>query len=306
MSSRAEFQVVYDGSALREGTMDVRDLAPALLALSSLIDQINSRVNGAEKPVTMQFKAAKEGSFIVELLLETTWLQDVVSLFSTPDAQGLKLVMDTLWGGGVAGGTIGLFQVIKFLKGRPASRVDTAQTPSGTVVIYNISGDKIITSFGALEMANDPKIRSQAARVVKPLEKEGIDTFYVTQAERQPGEPITKEDLEFFTSEQATELPESDSVVLLQLMKADVANPKSKWQFFDGANSFYALITDEAFMQSIQNGSRRVGHADALKAELVRRQTANKAGQLKAEFEVRRVLNYYEGGITPSQLSLEY
>ena len=36
MQSHAEFKVSYDGPALREHTMDVRDLAPALLSLANL------------------------------------------------------------------------------------------------------------------------------------------------------------------------------------------------------------------------------------------------------------------------------
>jgi hypothetical protein len=41
--SHAEFSLKYDGSAVDAGTMDVRDLAPALLAAGQLIESANTR-----------------------------------------------------------------------------------------------------------------------------------------------------------------------------------------------------------------------------------------------------------------------
>jgi hypothetical protein len=46
--SRAHFKVSYNGVALQEGRLDVRDLAPALLAVGSLFDAANRALNGAD------------------------------------------------------------------------------------------------------------------------------------------------------------------------------------------------------------------------------------------------------------------
>jgi hypothetical protein len=45
-SSSSEFSVVYDGEALAENLMDVRDLAPALLALGEAFEIANGVLNG--------------------------------------------------------------------------------------------------------------------------------------------------------------------------------------------------------------------------------------------------------------------
>lgn len=44
--SRATLTIAYDGQALRDNAMDVRDLAPAMLGLGQLFDAANSALNG--------------------------------------------------------------------------------------------------------------------------------------------------------------------------------------------------------------------------------------------------------------------
>jgi hypothetical protein len=307
VSRSADFQIVYDGPALESGAMDVRDLAPALLALSSLIDLINLRVNGSDRPVNMQFKSTSQGSLVAHLQLASTWFQDVASLFTSVEGQNLKLIMDTLWGGGLLGGGIyavkGIFHVIRFLKGSPPTRVE--QGPGNTIVIYNITNNNITTNLGTLELAQDARIKLEAAKVVRPLEKEGVDSFVVSRGEERSEEPIVKEDLPAFSPEHALlTIPEDVSVVLLQLVQADVTGSNAKWRFTDGNGRFDAVITDEAFMTRFRDREFTVGHNDALRVELVRRQSISEAGKIKTDNEIRRVLNYYGGGVPPAQGAL--
>ena len=68
-SETAEFRLAYQGKALDENTMDVKDLAPALIAFGELFTRANLLLNGKDISVSLKVKATKPGSFELYLLL---------------------------------------------------------------------------------------------------------------------------------------------------------------------------------------------------------------------------------------------
>jgi hypothetical protein len=303
VSARVDFQIIYTGPALEMGVMDVRDLAPALLSLSSLVEQINLRANGAEPPVKLRFKATERGSLIAHLFLETTWLQEVVAMFTGNEAQGLERIMNMLWGGGAATGLVGLFQLIKFLRGQPPARVEPAT--QSTVNVYNVSGDMITTHTTTLELATDQKARQEAARVVRPLEREGVDSLTIRRQQGETEAPILKEDLQAFDVQPVDNIPTEDtSTTLLQIVRPDLSDATPRWEVTDGTSKFNARVTDEAFAERVRSREITFGHNDAIRAELTRRQYRTDRGALRTDYEIIRVMNHYPGGIPSAQLPL--
>ena len=69
MSANA-FSLVYDGPPVAEGTIDARDLAPALLALADLIDEAAPVVDPELPRLSLRVRPDfREGSFEVYLQL---------------------------------------------------------------------------------------------------------------------------------------------------------------------------------------------------------------------------------------------
>ena len=65
--SHADIALVYEGSVVESGVMDVRDLAPALLAFGNLVEATNRVVNGESATVKVQVKTVGAGSFAIGL-----------------------------------------------------------------------------------------------------------------------------------------------------------------------------------------------------------------------------------------------
>ena len=69
-TNRASTTIIYKGSDVAEGLMDVKDLAPALLALGNLCQATNRCLNGDEAKVDVLVRSDfKAGSFEVSLEL---------------------------------------------------------------------------------------------------------------------------------------------------------------------------------------------------------------------------------------------
>ena len=92
---KEQFNITYGGQALADNSMSVSDLAPALLALVSLLRTANEVVGG-ERKITLNIKAFRAGSFTIDLELTQTLTQYVSSLWG---GAGISLIA-LLFGGG--------------------------------------------------------------------------------------------------------------------------------------------------------------------------------------------------------------
>lgn len=67
----ARVSIAYDGEAVRDGSMDVQQLAPALLAVSDLFKAANKATNGEQAALSVRVQAEfGKGSFIIDLAVQ--------------------------------------------------------------------------------------------------------------------------------------------------------------------------------------------------------------------------------------------
>lgn len=292
MSATVHFSIKYDGPALASHQMDVRELAPALIALSSLLEEANRAAFPDSDEVRVHINGNfKGGSFGVDLVALQSIKDQIVSLLAGPGATASANLLGILAGLGLlgSGGVIG---VLKWLRGRKPTSVAV----KGDATIFEIRTSEEVETFevdlisGKLYASR--LVRQSLAKVVKPMETDGIDLF-ASALHGKTETVITKEEAPFFGVVAGDADVVSDNVsdhVLLQIESA-VFKEGNKWRFNDGAHAFFAEISDVDFLARIESGAERFGKGDVLIVTLRRLQSVTDTG-LKSEYIVTKVLDH--------------
>lgn len=286
--SKARFTIAYDGTALREGTMDVRDLAPALLAVGTLFDAANRTLNGPDAPkISVNVVATAPGSFEIVLDVIQSFYEQARSMLVGDDVTAALNLTGLIFLGGTVGGS--LILLIKKLRGRKPDRIERL---SPDTVRLTIDGESIDVPLQLLRLYQDIAVRKALEGVVSdPLKKEGIQKFKVLEAKKVEAEISSGEATWFVAPE-----PEG-TVVLDDTRKAAFSivslafKDDNKWRLHDGNSQISATIADDVFKRRVDNNEIAFSKGDVLVCEVKVTQTQTGAG-LKTEYTVVKVLNH--------------
>lgn len=293
--SEANFSLIFRGTAVENGQIDVQDFAPALLSVGELLQSANEIVNGDKAKVAVKVRATAVACFEVDL---TLWQEIIESIFTYAQAHKDEIeaangLADLVFkvGGGVVGGVSvvggGLFALLKWLKGRKPDRIEEKD---GDVVVH-IGDTYFITNPQTIKLAESASVRTQARKLVASLEKDGIESI----SARQPGSEellIEKSDISSFDvpDNDEEELEDETRKMTLQIISLSFKED-NKWRLTDGAEPFTADIEDVDFLNKIANDEISFGKNDYLICEVRERQTMTSKG-LKKERTVVKVLEH--------------
>lgn len=290
--NRTTFEIAYEGPGV-EGSMDVKDLAPALLALGNLFELANQEIGRPDVKIQVVVKTGFiKGSFKVTLEVIHGILEQIKTLFdlSASDNLGEFLTEALLFGTG----SISLLGLIKKARGRKPKNVTVISNGFVRLEFEGEAGqfDQIEVSENVLRLYRNPHIREEMKKVVAPLEKSDISRLIVSGEcnKQKVTDTVEQYDLiSFVTPEEVL----SDTFVSTQKLLLDVielAFQKGyKWRFSDGESRFTADLVDEDFLKKVESGLIEFRSGDTLDVELETTQTVTTSGIRTS----RRILKVY-------------
>lgn len=292
--AKESFRVSYAGSALEDGTMDVRDLAPALLGIGELCSRANALVNGDRASVTVRIQAQPQTGSVQAILELWQSIPEAIQTVLLDKALVHAKELLAILGFAVSNpegrqALTNVIEVIKWLGGRLPRK--TKDNKDGTITIENHRGDTTTIATNVYNVAGDVHIHADLRQVVKPLEKEGIDRFTTLDEGREVVATITKGDLPALVGK---ELIQEEVILTSSSPRAlEVVRPAFDdslvWTLQGGPGErINARMGDADFQEQLERNEVSFTKGDVIKVDLETITTRTDTG-LHARHEIKKV-----------------
>lgn len=289
--------LTYDGPAVTEHRMRIRDLAPSLLATADLFHDAQRLLYPDEPPVDVEITTRDQGSYFVELLVEVAGAALAVQQAMNATGSAAEKLRD------LVDAARQLFELIKFGRGQqPSSTVDNGD---GTTTLNFDHAGTIHVTNNVFHLYSDGAVRRDARDVIQPLRREGYDTIRVEDA----GGTVELDRDDYDEAFDIDELDaDTDDVnistgeTLVQIVAPAFDN--RQWRLNDGDHIFSAAMLDTEFMQRVTRRVETFAAGDMLRVRMRRLQTVDDRG-IHVRYEVLEVLAHVPAGINEPFPELE-
>lgn len=303
------FSIAYSGAALEDGSMDIKDFAPALLSLGDLIDEANRTINQNETKIQVRVRADfVKGSFDVTLEIVRSILQQLSI------ALGTEVTLSDLLSllGFVGGGGLSLFGLIKMVRKRKIK--EAREIGNNNVSLYFTDNSETITvNKNVYNLYINQNVQEAAEGVTKPLYRDGIDGFTVYESpvkdqNKAPSLSVTKEEAAYFgnpiieTSQEPELLVSVTNRGAYSLVTVHFEEGY-KWRLTNGQDKITAMLKDEEFIHEIEKNEISFSKDDILVIDYMTKQWRNPDGSLKTENEIIKVIDHRKN---PKQIAIPF
>lgn len=297
--AKARFEIAFEGDPFDDGEIDVRDLAPTLLAFGNVVQAANKVLNGDRADARLKVAATDQGSFVAALTMDVGWLADMLDAVNAHPQRVIAAdqLMDLLIEAGtILGAPIGLFAAVKALKGERPEKVEsredgtTAITINQTTFVVDDRTVALLQDLPTREAVED--LGAKAARI------DSLDHLRIgADSEDEKAVRLARTDLPSLKvppepNEPDTEITHRDA--WLKIVSVHFRDGY-KWRFSDGGERpFTAEMEDAEFQNKVQEGLVALNANDAIRCRLREEQSLSASSLLKIIY-VEEVLEHRPG-----------
>ena len=283
-SSQAHVDLVYHGPDVDAGSMEVRDLAPAMLALASLIEATATEANGDRARIKISLTSTSTGSFHLGLeILNTVGVQGAIdTVYSASDLT--KILFGSV--GGLAG-TGGVWGLIKWLKGRQPSAVQHR----GDNLNITINAETINIPNTVYNLSEKPEVRKSVEDVTHIVNRVGIDAVEIQQG-GEVVQRVDKSNVEDFSYDGTSQIINRETSRRVFTIVNLAFRENNKWRVSDGTTNYMALVTDNAFLARVNRNEIAFSKSGQLVCQFQTVQVRTSYGKIKTEYRIIAVERY--------------
>ena len=308
--SKYALTIAYDGPALQDGSMEVKELAPALLAFGSLLDEANKELNGSDAKLQVLVKSDfKAGSFHVDFEIARTLIEQVSLLWSIVPPFNVHQILEHL---GLVSGLpsitgITVLELFRMITGRKIKK-GTIIENNNIKLEFEDNSQSITVNKNVYQLFVNLNVQSSVQQILKPLERDGIDRFFSQKDGKVEREIIKSEILYYRTPEVAKKSPgeevigESTNRMAYKIITASFEEGY-KWRLSNGQDKITAIMKDQSFVSKIYRNEVSISKNDTLIVEMKTIQWQSQDGNIKTENEIIEVLEHRK---SPNQLVIPF
>lgn len=279
--NQTTLHVAYVGPLLAGGTMDVKQLAPAMLAMGDLLETANLIVNGNGTSLRLEASATSTGSFEITFNVIQSIQAANVAAGSFGELFGSAADIVTL----ILGGK-GLFALLKWLRDRvpQITQVDSDQYD------VTVDGETRRVTVDVVNLHSDPKVRISSENIVRPLRTQGIENISF-EGNGQSIQQINEDEAEYFnTSLSQEQLQDSIREMTFSIVSLSFRE-NNVWKVSDGQTTYGVRMRDTDFWKRVDDGQVSFSNGDLLKCNFRTKQYRIN-GEVKADYEILEVLEH--------------
>ncbi|MGU3402999.1 hypothetical protein [Methylobacterium brachiatum] len=266
--SRQEFSVAYDGpSRADDHSIDVRNLAPALLAFGRLLREANTEFNGKKSTTKVLVVSDFEHKcFNINFELIVGFYDQIKQLLGLDQVKTAKEILEwigllkgPLYGVGLATGYISFLKYLEWKKGQDIIEERVESDPRGIIkVTIKGNGNSVCLTPEIYSLSKNPKALRATQDAFLPLGHDGFETMRVSGDEEDTPEDFTPEEVANIAASCVKGIEESKEVngpdveetpAWLSVYSPVYDASATNWRFRLGLETIHADITETTIAQ---------------------------------------------------------